>query len=301
MFFTVLPESGIEVFWPGIVLTGLFIGLLTGFFGVGGGFLLTPVLRNIFKIPYEVAVGSDLTLIFCNSVLCAFRHWRRKSADLRLGIILVAGAIAGAEIGGRFLSYLESQRSLSLFRSDIAVIDFVINMCFLVLISGVAVYVYKDTSSTKQENVETEISKRLKKIRIEPVIEFNSAGIGSMSIWVPLSVSFVTGILTGLLGVGGGFIMFPVLVYLLGANTLTAVGTSAFQILFASAYGAMRNGNAEVMLVLILFCGSFIGVNIGVWLSHLLKGYRIRRYYFYVLLGGVAVVLFGFFRVLSRG
>jgi uncharacterized membrane protein YfcA len=284
MLSLILPLSGVDVWIPGIVLLGILIGFLIGLFGVGGGFLLTPLLKVVFGIPYPVAVGSSLLQIFINSSIATFRHWRNQKVDIKLGIILAVGAVAGTEINNRPFS----------------VVDLVLNVLFLVLLSSVAIFVLLETGrTTANQEVSTAVSRWLRTIRLRPTLFFPRSGIASYSIWIPILLAVFVGILTGLMGVGGGFVNFPLLIYVIGVPTHIAVGTSVFQVLLASGYGAIRHvflGNVELILVGILFAGSFAGVQLGVKVSRILGGRSIRRYFALVVAQGVALVIWDLIR-----
>jgi uncharacterized membrane protein YfcA len=298
-----LPLAGTEVWLPGIVLLGLAIGFLSGMFGVGGGFLLTPVLKVVFGIPYPVAVGSGLAYFFLNSGLSAFRHWRNKKVDVKLGLILAAGALCGAEIGVRILSLLDFGGTFVVLGQTLSVLDTVMNLLFIALLTSVAVMILRETASQQQE-VDTVLAQKLRSVPWKPRITFPVSGITGYSLWVPLLLSFGVGILTGLMGVGGGFINFPLLIYVVGVPTHIAIGTSAFQILFASGYGALRHallGHVELILVGLLFLGSLAGVQVGVKVSQIFGGRKLRRYFSLVVLLGVVVVLWDWIRLLISG
>ena len=295
-----LPLSGVDVWIPGIVLLGILIGFLIGLFGVGGGFLLTPLLKVVFGIPYPVAVGSSLLQIFANSCIATFRHWRNQKVDFKLGIILAAGAMAGTEIGVRILSRLQRSAPILINNRPFLALDLVLNILFLVLLSAVAIFILLETGrTTASQEVSTAMSRWLRTIRLRPTLYFPRSGIASYSIWIPVILAVFVGILTGLMGVGGGFINFPLLIYAIGVPTHIAVGTSVFQVLLASGYGATRHillGNVELVLVGILFVGSFAGVQLGVKVSGILGGRSIRRYFALVVAQGVALVVWDLIR-----
>ncbi len=295
-----LPLSGVDVWIPGIVLLGVLIGFLIGLFGVGGGFLLTPLLKVVFGIPYPVAVGSSLLQIFANSCIATFRHWRNQKVDFKLGIILAAGAMAGTEVGVRILSRLQASAPVLINNRPFSAVDLVLNLLFLVLLSTVAIFILLETGrTTASQEVSTAMSRWLRTIRLRPTLFFPRSGIASYSIWIPVVLAVFVGILTGLMGVGGGFINFPLLIYVIGVPTHIAVGTSVFQVLLASGYGATRHlllGNVEIILVVILFVGSFVGVQLGVKVSQVLGGRSIRRYFALVVAQGVALVIWDLIR-----
>jgi len=295
-----LPLSGIDVWIPGIVLLGILIGFLIGLFGVGGGFLLTPLLKVVFGIPYPVAVGSSLLQIFINSSIATFQHWRNEKVDFKLGLILAAGAIAGTEIGVRILTHLQRSAPILINNRPFSPVDLVLNILFLVLLSAVAIFILLETGRTAtSQEVSTAMSRWLRTIRLRPTLFFPRSGIASYSIWIPILLAVFVGVLTGLMGVGGGFVNFPLLIYVIGLPTHIAVGTSVFQILLASGYGAGRHiflGNVEIILVGILFAGSFAGVQLGVKVSQILGGRSIRRYFALVVAQGVALVIWDLIR-----
>jgi uncharacterized membrane protein YfcA len=295
-----LPLSGVDVWIPGIVLLGILIGFLIGLFGVGGGFLLTPLLKVVFGIPYPVAVGSSLLQIFFNSCIATFRHWRNQKVDFKLGIILAVGAMAGTEVGVRILNRLQRSAPILINNRPFLMVDLVLNILFLVLLSTVAIFILIETGrTTASQEVSTAMSRWLRTIRLRPTLYFPHSGIASYSVWIPILLAVFVGILTGLMGVGGGFINFPLLIYVIGVPTHIAVGTSVFQVLLASGYGAIRNiflGNVEIILVGILFAGSLAGVQLGVKVSQILGGRSIRRYFALVVAQGVALVVWDLIR-----
>jgi uncharacterized membrane protein YfcA len=300
MFTLTLPLSGVDVWIPGIVLLGIVIGFLIGLFGVGGGFLLTPLLKVVFGIPYPVAVGSSLLQIFINSSIATFRHWRNQNVDFKLGLLLAAGAMAGTEIGVRILTRLQRSAPFVINSRPFSPQDLVLNILFLVLLSAVAIFILIETTrGTATQEVSTAMSRWLRTVRLRPTLFFPHSGIASYSIWIPILLAVFVGVLTGLMGVGGGFVNFPLLIYVIGVPTHIAVGTSVFQILLASGYGATRHiflGNVEIILVGILFAGSFAGVQLGVKVSQILGGRSIRRYFALVVAQGVALVIWDLIR-----
>ena len=303
MFDLVLPLADNMTIWaPGIIVLGLFVGFLTGLFGVGGGFLLTPALNIIFGIPYPVAVGSDLLQIFCTSSISAFKHWRNKHVDIRLGLVMAASAIVGTETGKLIMDWLEkgydsAKNNVIIFGNQHSVLQLTLDILFLFLLSIVMISVLRESSasSISDEKVKTPVSQWIQNLKIPPVIAFPASDISSLSVWGPLAISFFVGILTGLMGVGGGFIMFPILVYVIGLPTTVAVGTSAFRILFSTGYGTythFMSGHVELKLVGILLIGSLIGVQAGVFTAERIGGRRIRKYFSIVLGLGIAIISF---------
>ena len=299
-----LPLAGVEVWLPGVVLLGFTVGVLTGLFGVGGGFLLTPVLKALFGVPYPIAVGSDLVQICLTSTVSAYRHQRAGNVELRLALVLGVGALAGAEIGVRILAALGSVGQVTVAGRAVPLLDLVLSGLFLVLLSTVSVLIWRETSSGRGAGVDTPMMRALRRIRLRPVIALPRSDLAGITVWVPLAMGFGVGVLTGLMGIGGGFINFPLLIYVLGVPTHVAIGTSALQVLLASGYGAIRHAgqrHVELLLVLILTAGSVLGVQVGVRLAKRFQGPRIRRLFAGVLLVGVAAIIWDVSRQLLAG
>ncbi len=294
MFQINLLLSGTDVWWPGLALLGAGIGFLTGMFGAGGGFLLTPLLKIVFGVPYPIAVGSGLLQIFITGSFSAWKHWRNKNVDLLMGAIMAGGALAGTEIGVRLLKLLGTGGMISINFKSFTVLDLIMSGLFLVLMTAVAISIWRETSNPSAgDEVAAGLVQNISGFQFRPIIAFPRSNIAAMSVWIPLLLSILVGILTGLLGVGGGFVNFPLLVYVLGVPTSVAVGTSAFQIVFATGYGALRHtfeNHVEILLVAILLVGSLAGVQLGVLASRFLGGRKIRRYFAWVIVLGIAVI-----------
>lgn len=292
-----LPLAQVEVWFPGLILLGMMIGFLTGMFGVGGGFLLTPLLKIVFGLPYPIAVGSSLLQIFLTGSLSSWKHWKQKHVDPVLGVMMALGALCGAEIGIRLMKLLDSGGAVLINNRSLPLLDLVLTGIYLVLMISIAVSVWKETStdSAGDEIAATTLSQRLSNIKLPPLLSFSRSGISSMSLWIPILLSVGVGILTGLLGVGGGFVNLPLLIYVLGVPTIIAVGTSSFQILFAAGYGAYRHAtqrHVDPIVVLFLTLGAFLGVQLGVSATRLFGGKKIRRYFALVVAAGIILVLY---------
>lgn len=301
MLETLLPlADNIPVFIPGIVLLGIFVGFLTGLFGVGGGFLLTPALNILFGIPYPIAVGSDLLLIFCTGSVSAFKHWKRKNVDVRLGAILACSAVVGAEAGKRLMDLLEkggggSELTITILSQEHSLLKLTLDVLFLILLGGVMLTILNEKPDTETGETNTGISKWLHGLKLSPLVSLPASGLTALTCWAPVAIGLLVGIVTGLMGVGGGFIMFPVLVYVIGVPTSIAVGTSAFQILFASGYGSFAHFTAshvEFRLVSMLLCGSMIGVQIGVFAYGRIGNKNIRKYFSFVIALAICMILY---------
>lgn len=286
---------------PGALLLGVVIGLLTGLFGVGGGFLLTPCLKVFFGLSYPVAVGTSLASIFCTGMISAWRHGRRGNVAWRLGALMAFGALFGTRLGKGMMARLQAETAtLMLFGRAFPLLDTAMNGLFLLLLCGVlAVVLFEQRQSggarsCKDDDPLNLLACRLHGLRLPPHIRLPREGV-SISVWIPLAVSVGVGCLTGLLGVGGGFVLFPILVYVLGVPTLAAVGTSAFQLVFAGGFGTWLYAvqrQIDVAVLALLVLGALFGTECGVRLAQAVNVKRLRGHFGYVVAAGIGVVLY---------
>ena len=297
-----LPIAGIEFNAMLLVLIGFCVGVLGGFFGVGGGWIVTPAL-NIFGFQMAFAIGTDLSNIFGQTIGAVKKHQKMGNIDWKLGLISIATSIVGLEIGSEVIIALEKAGEVGM----------IVRWCYMVLLWGLGSYMMHDyltmrpkelksnakeqvrTSENAPENARPKISERLHRINIPPMISFPSSGIEGVSIWIILLVFLFTGFLSGFLGVGGGFIIMPALVYLIGLPTAVAVGTSLVTVLFSGAYGCFTyalKGRVEMIAAVILLVGSAIGVQIGATAVKYIKGYGIRLLFaVMILLAGCSIAI----------
>ncbi len=252
---------------------GGLIGVLSGMFGVGGGFLMTPLLMFI-GVPAPVAVGTQANSVIATSVSGVMAHWPRGNVDVKMGMVLLAGGLIGSSIGIVIFSWLQT----------LGQIDFVIQLIYvttlgsvgslMLLESGRAVFRRKRKAPTRRKLHQHHwihglpLKMRFRKSRLY------------ISAIVPLLVGFVVGILSALMGIGGGFLIVPAMIYILGMPTTVVIGTSLFQIIFTSInvtfLQAWENQTVDVVLALLLLFGSVIGAQIGTRLGAKLQGDALR-------------------------
>lgn len=262
--------------FPWLILFGLIVGGLGGFFGVGGGFLMVPMLNVVFGIPYNIAVGSDLGQMCGMSTAATARHMRFGNIDFKLGFLMIVGTAVGVEAGARILEALKHGGTVSIAGRELELMSLVMSVVYgaLLVFLGTAM-VRESLRSIKRSRGRVDlapeapgspIATRLRTLRAWPMVSLPASGIEAVSLWVILSIGFLTGLLSGMLGVGGGFIRMPALVYMLGCPTVVAVGTDLFEIMFSSGYGVLTHsfkGNVHLVLVLALLIGTTIGAQVG--------------------------------------
>jgi uncharacterized membrane protein YfcA len=236
-------------------------GLLAGMFGVGGGFLATPLLIFV-GIPPAVAVASQANQVVANSISSLQVQWRRGNVDLRMGLVLLLGGMLGSSAGVTLFTWLKR----------IGQIDFVIAVMYVLLLSSIGLLMLFESLSTYFKRRRNPSGPRGKLHthylvhRLPWKMRFYKSKL-YISAFLPIGLGFVIGILSAILGVGGGFVLVPAMIYLLGMPTTVVIGTSNFQILFVAAnvtfLQAATNGTVDVVLALLLILGGVVGAPIG--------------------------------------
>jgi uncharacterized membrane protein YfcA len=295
--YVTMPIAGVPIFWPGLVILGFGVGMIGGFFGMGGGWMVTPGL-NILGFPMAFAIGTDIAQMSGPSLISTMRHGRFGNVDYKLGLIMVIGTVGGLEAGAQMIMWLER----------IGQIDFYVRLGYLVLLALIATLVFTDVSKRRKKEIEAratgknldalttgiEWHKTLHKIKLPPVIHFKRAGI-KCSAWLPIMVSFMTGWLAGVLGIGGGLIRMPALIYLVGCPTHVAVGTDLFEVAISGLYGAASysyKGRTELLAAIIMLVGASIGAQIGSVATKYVKGYGIRIFFGIAVVGCAVSIVF---------
>ncbi len=279
--YILMPISGVTIFWPGLVILGVGVGIIGGFFGMGGAWMVTPGL-NILGFPMAFAIGTDISHMAGKSLISTMRHGKFGNVDYTLGLIMLVGTILGFEVGAQIVLQLERIGNL----------EKVVRWIYIALLAFIAWTVFADVAKRKRKEAAAaakgeqldagatgiEWHKTLHKMKIPPMMHFKAAGI-TCSAWVPILVSFFTGVLAGILGIGGGLIRMPALVYLVGCPTHVAVGTDLFEVAISGLYGAASytfKGRTELVAALIMLVGAAVGAQIGAVATKYIKGYGIR-------------------------
>jgi uncharacterized membrane protein YfcA len=268
-----LPVAGISIDLTLLVGVGAMVGFLSGLFGVGGGFLLTPILMMI-GIPPTVAAASDSCQIVAASSSGVAAHFRLGNVDIKMGIILILGGLSGSALGVQVIKALRALGSA----------DFVITVTYIVVLGSLGAYMFIESLQSLRRGTMVPKSQTpgvkgnlLDKLPFQ--MEFPRSRV-QHSVLMPYFLGVLVGLLAAVMGVGGGFIMLPVMVYLLRMPMHVAVGTSLFQILFTCAGAtfmqATTNHTVDLMLALLLAIGSTIGAQIGTRLGRLLRGDQLK-------------------------
>lgn len=288
------PITGVTVNPFLLAGIGFLVGILGGFFGVGGGFIAGPLMFWA-GVPMNFVVGTGLAHMTGKSIVAARRHRALGHVDIKLGLLMVLGTIPGVECGARIIEALKAAGA----------VDVVVGLaytCILLIIGGFTVWEsLRALRMIRTENLDVQdalgvegISQRVHSITLPPMVSLPASGIASISLWTVLGVGFITGLLAGVLGVGGGFVRMPLLVYMLGVPTHVAVGTDLFEIVISAGFGTLTHslkGNVDIPMALVMQTGAALGAQIGAVSTRFFSGPRIRLLFSALPLIGAATVL----------
>lgn len=268
-----LPIAQLSMNVSLLLAMGLAVGLLSGMFGIGGGFIMTPLLI-LLGIPPSIAVGTGAAQVVASSVSGALSHWKKKNIDLELGLYLFGGGIVGAISGVGLQQILKR----------IGQLDLAISLTYVIVLGAIGLLMVIETARTLRGGLAAAGSGRkagqhtwLQGLPLKR--RFRQSKIYASAI-PPVVIGVVVGWLTAIMGVGGGFLTVPALIYLLKVPTRIAIGTSVFQIVFLTAVTtvlqAVSNYNVDVMLALPLMIGGVIGAHYGVEIGQRLNAGHLR-------------------------
>lgn len=266
-----LPIAEVSV--NAILLLGIggLVGVLSGLFGVGGGFLITPLLLLV-GIPPAVAVATSANQIVASSFSALLAHLRRRTVDLWMGTVLLIGGLLGSAFGVMLFNLL-------LRRGQI---DLLVKLCYVVFlgsVGGLMLWESLRASWRARQGIPARRRRHLWVHALPFKTRFRVSGL-YISVIPPLGVGLMVGVLSAVMGVGGGFIMVPAMIYLLGMPTRVVVGTSTFQIIFVTAFTtflhAVTNGTVDILLALMLIAGGVVGAQLGASLGTGLKPEKLR-------------------------
>ncbi len=267
-----LPIAEVSVNLFLLLGLGGLVGVLSGMFGVGGGFLITPLLFFI-GIPPTVAVATGANQIVASSFSGLLAHVRRKNVDFRMGSVLLAGGLVGSALG------------IALFNLLLALgqVDLLVTLFYVVFLGGIGGLMFFESlrAITRSRRPGSHpVRKKHNWVHNLPLkVKFRVSGL-YISVIPPLLVGLLVGVLAAIMGVGGGFIMVPAMIYLLGMPTKVVIGTSLFQIIFVTGFTsllhAVTNQGVDIVLALFLLVGGVIGAQIGTRIGLRMKAEQLR-------------------------
>ncbi|MDO8586212.1 MAG: sulfite exporter TauE/SafE family protein [Armatimonadota bacterium] len=264
-----------------LLTIGFTVGVCGGFFGVGGAFIVTPAL-NVLGFPMVYAIGTDLAHMAGKSVVGTMKHYRLGNIDFRAAGLLLIGTTPSVRLGVAAVHELERHGKTDVY----------VRVVYIGLLLAIASFMFLDMRRQRGPH-KTGARKRIR-LSIPPMISLPRSGIDSVSVWTVICIGALTGFLAGFLGVGGGFIRMPALLYLVGMPAKIAVGTDLVEVLFSGGYGSYlygRAGQVDITAALIMLVGAALGANLGALATHYAKAARIKRLFSFTILGTAIAVL----------
>lgn len=268
-----MPIAEISVPVETIFILGAFVGFISGVFGVGGGFLTTPLL--IFMgIPSDVAVGTQASQLVASGTSGVMGYWRRKHVDFMIGTIMLGGGFIGSLVGVLFFQMIKY----------LGQIDFVISLLYILLLGSIGTMMLFESifSTIRKKTMKSEFNKLKSPSLISKLphkMRFPRSKL-YISMYVPGGIGFISGFLVSTMGVGGGFLLVPAMIYILGMPPILVAGTSLFQIIFTSAFAtvmhATLSNSVDILLALLLILGGVLGAQLGIQASKKVTGARAR-------------------------
>ena len=269
-----LPVAELSVNWAMILGMGAAVGFLSGMFGVGGGFLMTPLLV-FYGIPPGIAVATQASHITASSLSGALAQWRREGVDAKMGAILLAGGLAGSAVGVYVFRILQ----------QLGQIELVVTGSYVVLLGSIGGLMLNESIRTIRAArsgaapAPTKVGQHSWIHKLPFKMRFRRSKL-YISVIPPMVLGLLVGILTAIMGVGGGFLLVPAMIYLLRMPTNVVIGTSQFQILFVTAattvLHATSDQTVDIVLAFLLVLGGVIGVQLGVRVGSQLRGEQLR-------------------------
>ena len=295
------PIAGVTVNPLLLAGIGFLVGILGGFFGVGGGFIAGPLMFWA-GVPMNFVVGTDLAHMTGKSIVAARRHRALGHVDIKLGLLMIVGTVLGVECGARVVEMLKNTGA----------VDMVIGVAYVIILLTISIFTAWESLRAlrmiRTDRLDADevvgfegMAQRVHGINLPPMISLPGSGIASISLWAVLGVGFITGLLAGTLGVGGGFVRVPMLVYAMGVPTHVAVGTDLFEIVISAGFGTLTHaakGNVDVLMALVMHTGAALGAQIGAVSTRFFSGPRIRLLFSGLPLIGALMVLV---RLLNSG
>ncbi len=281
MIYLPIAEVSVNLFL--LLGLGTMVGVLSGMFGVGGGFLITPLLFFV-GIPPAVAVATSANQIVASSFSAMLAHLRRKTVDLKMGMVLLTGGLIGSAFGVMLFNHLKS----------LGQVDLLVRLCYVVFLGVIGTLMlfesYRAIRRARRAGSPVYKRKQRNWIHVLPFkIKFRTSGLYISAI-PPVLVGISVGLLAAIMGVGGGFIMVPAMIYILGMPTKVVIGTSLFQILFVTAFTtllhATTNYTVDMALAVLLLVGGVIGAQLGTQIGLRMKAEQLR-----VLLAALVLVV----------
>ncbi|MEI6915600.1 MAG: sulfite exporter TauE/SafE family protein, partial [Armatimonadota bacterium] len=280
-----------------LAFAGLIVGIIAGMFGVGGGFVLTPLLMHVFGIPTPVAVGSAICQT-CGTSIASFVKYRKlKRGDPRMDVVMMGGSLVGIDAGTRLLAYLANTRPVSVLGKAIPLSQLVIDVSFIVLLSVMAFWMIIEVWNLRGKPLRGDVTipgVLVTKVRIPPYIDLPGVALTGVSVPMMVYLGFILGLASGVMGIGGGVILTPILMYGFGLSARNAAGSGILLLFVTVALGTFlhaQQGFVFLPLAMAILVGSSIGSQIGALITQRLANRVLRLLFAVLLLLTVALII----------
>lgn len=270
---------------------GAAVGVLTGLFGVGGGFLITPLLNVLLGVPMPIAVGTGAMQILGVSAAGLYRRRHEGLTDYKVAVVVFGGNYVGVRLGAGLLEWLGGLGSMVVNGHEVVAVDLILLAVFTLVLAGIALWIWYDSARHKEEGEGEGLFAR---IHCPPYTEFPTLRHPRLSIVVMSYFGLALGFLTGLLGIGGGVVLVPALIYLIGMRAHQAAATSLALVAFSSFVAVIVHagaGNTDLSLVVPLLIGGSVGVQFGATLCDRCDGQQLKRSFALVVIVALLIVV----------
>lgn len=277
----------------GVAAVGIVVGYVAGMFGIGGGFLMTPLLVVLFRIPVPTAVGTGLCQMVGTSFVSSLRHRRIRQGESRFDVSMLPGSLLGVELGARTLTFLVGAGSLHALGRSIPWVTLIVEVCYVVMLVWVA-WSYWRHGNAKVDYLQYLRPGPLSRVRLGPRVDLRAVGLRGVSAVMIAYVGLGLGFLSGLLGIGGGVALNPVLLYGYGFPIRQAVGTGIIVLFVTAVTGTFVHalqGHVHLGMAVVLLVGGTVSAQFGALASRKMSGALLGRIHAVVILGAVVAVL----------
>ncbi|OHB49657.1 MAG: hypothetical protein A2Y10_05735 [Planctomycetes bacterium GWF2_41_51] len=277
----------------GASFIALIVGGLTGIFGIGGGFLTTPALMIFLDIPGPIAVGTGIAMMCFTSSFAIYKRRGSDTINFKLAFILAIASSIGVIVGMYFLEKLKHVQPLVIMGKEHIAVQYILLLVFVFLLLGIAIIMMIDFLAGK-DKTNPHIG-WFSKIPFPPYIQLKFLHVPTLPLIPVLLLGTIIGILTGFLGIGGGVILLPALIYMIGQQVPKAAGTSLMIVWFSTLVGVtghLRSGNVSIFLLIAMLAGGLIGTHYGTVIGLKMHDHKLRFYFSFVVAATVLIVLF---------
>ena len=293
--------SGIPVNILGLIGLGCISGFLSGCFGIGGGPLITPVLNILFGIPFPICIGSTLSRTVGTSFSTVLRYWKSGDIDAKLALMIIGGNVVGIELGVYLLDWLDKLGEIRVGKQSMPALQFYLQWLFFGVLITVSGLIFIESLIRRGKRDHKQPRGLLQSFRLPPYVSFPNSGVHQISLPAVVYSVLIIGVFTGLLGISGGVLFVPLLIYGYGVETHAAVGTVSLIVFFSAVYGTathVMRGNVDLWLVVFLLIGSTICAQVGAIANQRIQGDSIRFCFAFIVLIVAGMIGFNLLRVI---